>query len=402
MEHSVLGASGAKRWMSCPGCINMCKDIPSSTSVYAEEGTAAHNVAEHCLLLRQRATELEEGVDAFKADFPGKKYITPEMLKHVDVYLDAIYEDLKEGMEMAVEKKFNLDWLHPGMFGTNDCGLAEAFGTLYIYDLKFGKGVGVEVYNNPQLMYYGLGAAYGKDFEYVEMVIVQPRYSHPEGPVRRFKMRTEELIKWGKEVLLPAAKATQKPDAPLKAGPWCSDAFCPVLTSKKVTCPELTKQALEVAKQDFSAVSEGTEIVFPAAETLTPLELSRVMNFQKMMSTWIKDVYATALGSAESGITIPNHKLIRKTKNRSWIDEQRVEQNFAYLKDDLYGPRKLKSPAQMEKVLKDKGVDKNALEGYHEKKEGDISLVHESAKGKEIPPPVEADFNPVADMDFLN
>jgi len=48
-KHAVLSASGASRWIACPGSIRMSKGITRTTSKYAEEGIAAHELAEHCI-----------------------------------------------------------------------------------------------------------------------------------------------------------------------------------------------------------------------------------------------------------------------------------------------------------------------------------------------------------------
>ena len=49
MSHALLAPSSAHRWIECPGSVVLSKDIPETTSEYAEEGTFAHAVAAHCL-----------------------------------------------------------------------------------------------------------------------------------------------------------------------------------------------------------------------------------------------------------------------------------------------------------------------------------------------------------------
>jgi len=44
--HSEFGASSAYRWMACPGSVSMSRGVPNTSSVYAEEGTAAHEMGE--------------------------------------------------------------------------------------------------------------------------------------------------------------------------------------------------------------------------------------------------------------------------------------------------------------------------------------------------------------------
>ena len=45
-EHALLSASAAHRWLNCPPSVMLTKDMPDSTSEYAEEGTLAHSLCE--------------------------------------------------------------------------------------------------------------------------------------------------------------------------------------------------------------------------------------------------------------------------------------------------------------------------------------------------------------------
>ena len=47
--HAQLSPSSAVRWMTCPGSVALCKDIPDTSSASADEGTMMHTVAAHCL-----------------------------------------------------------------------------------------------------------------------------------------------------------------------------------------------------------------------------------------------------------------------------------------------------------------------------------------------------------------
>ena len=44
-EHSELGASACARWSVCPGSVVPSRGIERKSSVYADEGTAAHELA---------------------------------------------------------------------------------------------------------------------------------------------------------------------------------------------------------------------------------------------------------------------------------------------------------------------------------------------------------------------
>ena len=58
-EHSELSASGAYRWMACPGSVQLCRTVPAKpSSSYALEGTAAHELAENPVLTERVIQDL--------------------------------------------------------------------------------------------------------------------------------------------------------------------------------------------------------------------------------------------------------------------------------------------------------------------------------------------------------
>jgi hypothetical protein len=71
--HSPLGASSMERWQNCPGSIRLSRGIPNTESVYAQEGTKAHELAERILT----TGEIPPDTD-------------PEMLEAVLVYVNYI------------------------------------------------------------------------------------------------------------------------------------------------------------------------------------------------------------------------------------------------------------------------------------------------------------------------
>src|SRR3546814_2449740 len=120
-------------------------------------------------------------------------------------------------------------------------------GELRVYDLKYGRGVPVEVERNSQELYYGLGATMaepGRLVNTVELVIVQPRAPHRDGPVRRWETTGMELPDWAVE-LVDAAKRTARPDAPMNTGEWCKS--CTAAPTRQA----LSQKAMDVEKADF-------------------------------------------------------------------------------------------------------------------------------------------------------
>jgi Protein of unknown function (DUF2800) len=235
-EHALLSASGAARWMACPGSIRLSEGIADRPSSYAEEGTTAHELAARCLRARR------QDAAAVTTD--------PEMTAPIDIYLEAVRAVIEPGDRLLVEHRVDLGPLDPPvpMFGTADAIVIKPKRRqLHVFDLKYGSGVPVEAEGNVQGRYYALGAllAAGHEIDTVEVTIVQPRFPHPAGPVRREIVLALELLVWGHE-LLAAAHRALAPEAPLAPGPHCR--FCPA----QGTCPALHEHALASAQDDFT------------------------------------------------------------------------------------------------------------------------------------------------------
>ena len=46
-KHAILGASSSHRWLVCTPSVRLEEQFPSRTSVFAEEGTFAHELCEY-------------------------------------------------------------------------------------------------------------------------------------------------------------------------------------------------------------------------------------------------------------------------------------------------------------------------------------------------------------------
>ena len=384
--HAILGASSSHRWLACPGSIRLSEGLPSISSAYAEEGTVAHELAEECLCLAVDASAWISMEGRKRLTAEGNEYeVTDEMVEAVQVYLDVVRQELAgagEGAELKVEQRFHLDWLCPGLYGTNDAAVCQPFGTLKVFDYKHGAGVAVEAERNSQLLYYGLGAAYGDAYEDVELIIVQPRAYHPDGPVRRYRLTIDELFEWGQTVLKPGAEATEAPDAPLVAGEHCR--FCPA----KAVCPKQHENALAVAKEAFAPVPQSP----PAPDALTHDDLRRIMDAAGMVEAWLSAVRTHVRSLIENGLAQPEelgYKLVAGRASRKWKSEDEAEKALKSLLDDPDEAyvRKLLSPAQAEKLLK--GADKKALDPLVEESRG-VQLAPLSDKREAIMPAIAA------------
>lgn len=314
------------RWAACPGSVRLCKDIPSVTSVYAEEGTYAHGLGANILM------------DATLGEDPRN---TSEMLEAVWTYTDYVTELIKEKniKSVLIEHKFDLSEIHKGLFGTADCVLYDHnTETLHVIDYKHGAGIAVEVDSNEQLQYYGLGALLSTKIpcKTVQLTIVQPRCPHPSGPIRHWMIDPFTLSEFAAD-LKAYALATEDPKAKLHSGEHCR--FCPAAA----TCPELHSVAVTVAKNEFSP-----------ALSYDPLKLAETLERLPVLEAWVKSVREFAYGEAMHGRTPPGWKLVPKQGRRKWRNEEQAPayliQDFGLTNAQIF-KETLESPAQIEKKI---------------------------------------------------
>ena len=497
--HATRSASGAKRWMNCPGSIRMEEGRPNSSSPAARLGTAAHALGEACLLdgsaaldwvggyIRldhsEQATVFAPGANPIVVpvhatpdglppenldfeDFP----IDDNMADAVQVYLNFVRTELEimgPGTQMMVEKQFNLNWLigydfdaqeealwdlhcpddtayrspngmwrdaegnirtkdgrfsRGPMFGTNDCSLFAMFERVVIVDYKHGQGIPVEVEDNAQEKYYALGIAHDIDwaFDELDLVIVQPRCPHPDGPIRRWTTTAAALREFEEE-LRQAALATEDPDAPLSAGDHCT--FC----KAAAVCPQLREQAFVQAGIEFD---DDTGELIPA-RMIGPEDsdehLKQRMDAIPLLDVFIKTTQAEAkrrLMESDTGEACFG-KLVRKKSNRAFrpdlrdpitdepIDALDALVSLGFPREALYCEPKPKSPAQIEAVrpaelvdaLKAQGVKspvqwiKKAVADVTYKPEGGVTIVPPSDPREAVAPSFEAsnDFDEFVD-----
>jgi len=290
--------------------------------------------------------------DIIKTEAGNEFEVTEEMGEAVRIYVDAVYAAIEEtGGKLMFEQKFNLKHLHPDLWGTNDaCVVSD--DVLDIFDFKYGRGKMVKEERNPQLMYYALGALQGyKSVNRVRMTIVQPRFRGARS-VRMWELPAIELIKWGDEVLKPAAELALTDKGEPVSGSWCK--WC----DGAHHCPELGKKAQSALGVDWSGGVTAKEIVVPNVQDQTPAELARLLDFVPLLRNFADAVEAHAKYRLEHGQEVPNHKLIRgKPGKRKWSQSAVAEaEMLKVLGSEIYSPKKFLGPAPIEKLLKARGL----------------------------------------------
>ena len=302
-DHALLSASGAHRWLNCTPSARLESDEPESTSAAAEQGTAAHALAEHKLrrALKQRSKR------------PVSTWIDDEMETLTDDYVSFVQEHISIAQEtcgdpqVLIEQRLDFSHVVPGGFGTGDCVII-AEPTLQIIDLKYGQGVLVEAERNPQLMLYALGAlhTFGDlyDIERVAVTIYQPR----RGNVDTWEISVTELEHWAEAEVKPKAELAAAGEGEFCPGSWCQ--FCKIAP----TCRARAEANLALARLEFA----------PPAE-LSDSEIADVLARIPQLKTWAADVEAYALSQAvNQGVVFEGFKLVAGRSIRKYTSETDV------------------------------------------------------------------------------
>jgi hypothetical protein len=351
--HSELSPSGAKRWITCPASINFLRNIkkvPQKSSIHAEEGTAAHELAAFCL-------ENEVKPESCIGKVFNKFKVDAEMARQVAKYVDYVEGAVTWDAALWVENRLSLETIEENMFGTADAIIVSEDG-IEVVDLKYGKGVVVEVEDNPQLSLYAIGVLvhlaknglrFGDDTE-VKLTIAQPRAAHADGPIRSTTLTVAQLKDF-KEQVKKAIEISKLPTAPFGPGTdqcrWCDGA---------PTCKAFAEHNLRVAQLEFADMLKTPLEVkqkLPNVEELTEEELSKIMTHSKTIENWLNAVGERAIKLAKSGTEIPRWKLVYGRSNRAWSSESKVVAALEEYGTDLNRlyEKKFLSPSKAEKEL---------------------------------------------------
>lgn len=376
--HALLSPSAAHRWMNCTAAPRLEINVEDAGSDYAAEGTLAH--AYSTLKLKKYlglpTADEEKEIEALS------QYHTGEMDEYTDTYVSIVLEKFNaarahtKDAQLLVETRLDFSKHIPDAFGTADA-IIIADGTIDEIDFKYGKGVKVSAFQNPQTMIYGLGAFEKFDFEYdirrVRMTIIQPRIDN----LSEYEVTTAELLSWAIKELEPKAKEAYSGNGKQQPGDWCQ--FCKV----KHTCRALVNLCKETAQNN--------------AQLLSTDELAKdVLPMLPIIKTWLAGVEDYALQQALSGVSLPGWKLVEGRSNRKIVNVEGAATaliNAGYAKTAIYKPQELCTITELEKMVGKKQFAALCAD-FIEKPKGKPTLAEESDKRPALDPVAE-DFKDV-------
>lgn len=368
--HAKLSASGAHRWMACPGSYSLEKDLPDVTTEAAQEGTTAHSLAE--AMIKYNAGSISKAVYTRRVNkIKASEYYNAEMEDCIRSYADQVWEIFngyrKDTPDAILESEQRLDFSEyvPEGFGTGDVVII-ADETLQIIDLKYGKGVRIDAEGNPQLRLYGVGAVNEWDILYdikrVRMTIIQPRLDH----ISTEEMDVSDLRKWAEEKVKPAAEEALSCHGAFHPGE-AQCRFC----KAQATCRARAEENLKLAKYDFAD-----------PPTLSDDEIADILGRVDELVRWASDIKGFALKSAvDDGVSYPGWKVVEGRSNRIYTDEDAIRKvlNGAGFSDEEIYKKKMIGVTAMTRLLGKKEFD-DLIGAYIDKPEGKPTLVPESDK----------------------
>lgn len=357
-SHAVLSASSSHRWLNCNPSARLEQEFDDRETVAAAEGTAAHALCEHKL---KRALKM-------RSKRPVSEFDSDEMEAYTDGYLEFVLEALEEARQnckdplVLIEQKLDFSCYVPDGFGTGDC-LIVADKVLHIIDFKYGMGVLVDAYENPQMMLYALGALRFfdslYDIETVSMSIYQPRREN----VSTYTISVKDLLDWAENTLKPKAELAFKGEGEYQPGPWCT--FC----KAAVKCRARAEEKLQLAKYEFSK-----------PPLLSDAEIEDILSRLDDLTSWANEILAYAQDAAVNhGKEWRGFKVVESKTNRKYTDEEavaRAAEDAGYR--DIY-KKSLISITEMERLM-GKTTFREVLGGLVAKPQGKPTLVPTSDK----------------------
>lgn len=419
-NHAILSPSSSKRWMTCPGSVILSEGIKEESSKFADEGTAAHYLAAHCLLVGDDARThvgrtillLDDPASGWAGELFDDEPLPPtarvlnsfkvdaDLAHHVQLYLDYVRDVVTAtNGELFVEVEVPLGHItgESDAEGTSDVVIL-AGEEIIVIDLKYGRGVEVSAVDNPQLMLYAAGARrefeLAGDFQTVRMAIMQPRvsgqpseWSIPVSTLQEFEWQAGEAASTIWRMREGEVPLVCVPDT--EACRWCK---------AKARCAELDKKVQAEVGADFDNLLTSQA---PQHETAyySDTLLAKKMACIDLIEDWCKAIRSEVEKRLLSGHPVDGYKLVQGRKGaRSWSNAEEAEKLLKSMRlkiEQMYDMR-LISPTTAEKVLAESPKRWEKVQQFVTQSEGKPSVAPVTDKRPAITvTPVADDFDVV-------
>jgi hypothetical protein len=312
-NHAIVAPSSMALTVACKAWIKLSQGLPPEPDT---EATLEGNAADWVVKQYAQGNEVAHGTPI---PLPGNFTVDYDMIHAAKQWRDLIGYGAISGVPVVCERIHPTDcWGEPD--GWNWLPIERV---LKVPDFKYGFGV-IEVFENWQLVTYTSGlldtilatnpGLLDSDI-WVEMSILQPRAPHPEGPVRKWRVRADQLRQyiniahdaavraWPPEHM---ASIVGEPEA--TAGPHC--LHCPA----RGVCR--TAQAAASKIVEFVGKSEAVALEPHALG----VELGVLETAFKMMDGRIHALKAQAEAYLRSGKRVPNYAMAPTESRLRWND----------------------------------------------------------------------------------
>jgi hypothetical protein len=364
--HADASPSSASIWINCAASVTKARGKRRLPTVYTTEGTVAHHVAE--LLIHGLPAPASVEADGTTVE------VDDLMLEAVERYV-AYAEELKRTSDIFLTEQLvaiDIPGTTESIYGTADIiAYRRDQRRIEVVDLKFGRGVEVNVNGNPQLLLYGLGAlahfrlTQSDPVEGVVLCIVQPRVG--TGGENHEYHTVASLLKWRDEVLGPAVERIDLGDQTETVGPHCR--WC----VRAGECRSLAATRLSDARAVFAPVADP-----PLPVSLTDDELAVILDHAWQIEAWLEKIRAEASRRIDHGQAIPGWKLVAKRAMEKWVDADgalaEMHERFPGLVSEMV---KLVTPAAVKRVLKADGHSPDVIAGLTTKESSGTTLARD-------------------------
>lgn len=345
--HALLSPSGSYRWIKCTMSVPLAENYPETTSIYAEEGTHAHELAEW---EARRLLELDydEGNKPRAYDEDMQRYAT-EYAHYIKEQLaskdDYIFIESKVSLREVVTIDNEDIPISSLCFGTADCMIVSN-RKLHIIDFKYGKGVEVLADHNTQMMMYAkmaLSMMHEEVFNQIETVklhIYQPRI----GNISSWELSKQDLMDWYKQIVTPAIKSILEQKYYMNAGGHCK--WCKHRSNCKI-----------YATTHFDPMVQSMRL---QAHSLTKEKIEEILSIKDDLINWLGEVSEKVTNDILNGINYNGFKVVEGRSVRTITDKEGAItylRSEGYKEQDIFKPLELQNITSLQKLMGKKAFD---------------------------------------------